>query len=169
MQVQIPQKSLPKTFKRFLTQVLYFSIIPFFFLVFAATGDHAVNSVIAKRCDESNVLLNAVDDPPNCDFFIPAKLERGDVTVAVSTNGKSPMLAARIRDEISGIITEEYGKAADILGDVREKVNASNLPEEERKKKYGELLDGDIIAEIRNTSEDAVRERVNQWISSWLD
>ena len=139
-----------------------------FLLVFAATGDHEVNSLIAKSCKENGVLLNAVDDPSNCDLIIPAQLERGDVKIAVSTNGRSPMLAAMIRDEIGKTVTDEYAEAARILGEVRDRVNASSLTEEERKKMYGELLDGDLIAELKNGNDAAVRERVDQWISSWL-
>ena len=139
------------------------------FLVFAATGDSALNCEIAALCRRENTWLNAVDDPENCDFYVPALLRRGEVTAAVSTSGNSPILAAHLRDQIARILPEEVGTLAQILGEVREKVAASALTYAQKKEFYRSLLAQDFIQCLEEGKEEEVRERVNQCISSWLD
>ena len=137
-------------------------------LVFAATGDSAVNRRIAENCRRKGILLNAVDDPDNCDFYVPAQLHRGDVTVAVSTYGKSPVLAAYTKERIADVVTEEYGILADLLGEIREEVNASGRSMEEKKAFYRELMEKDPLTMIRNEGTQQVREMFRSCISSWL-
>src|SRR5688572_2257075 len=67
------------------------------FLAIAAPDDPQDNHAIWLEAAREDVLLNAVDDPPHCHFIAPAILQRGDLTVAVSTGGKSPALAVRVR------------------------------------------------------------------------
>lgn len=74
------------------------------FIVFSATDDESVTERVFNEAGELNVLLNAVDDPDHCGFFVPSWFSRGGLVVAVSTSGISPALAARIRREIEGII-----------------------------------------------------------------
>src|SRR5205085_9423304 len=59
-------------------------------LVFAATGIQAVDRAVAQECQLRRVPCNAVDDPPYCDFYTPAVVQRGDLQIAISTNGQSP-------------------------------------------------------------------------------
>ena len=72
------------------------------FLAVAATGDPAENARIFAEAEREGVLLNAVDDPAHCHFAVPAVLRRGDLTVTVSTGGRAPGYARRLRDELSG-------------------------------------------------------------------
>ncbi len=74
------------------------------FIVFSATDDESVTERVFNEAGEFNVLLNAVDDPDHCGFFVPSWFSRGGLVVAVSTSGISPALAARLRREIEGII-----------------------------------------------------------------
>lgn len=140
-----------------------------YFLVFAATGDTNVNRRIADNCNKNNILLNAVDDPDNCDFYVPAQLNRNDVTVAISTYGKSPVLAAYLKDKIAETVTEEYGVLADLFGELRKEVNASGRSEKERKAFYRDLLAKDPLTMIQNNETQQVREMFRTCISSWLD
>jgi len=70
-------------------------------LVVVATGDGEVNRRVGRAARERGLLVNAVDDPPNCDYFLPAVARRGQLAVAVSSGGASPAFAARLRDEIA--------------------------------------------------------------------
>ena len=140
-----------------------------YFLVFAATGDTNVNRRIAENCSKNNILLNAVDDPDNCDFYVPAQFNRDDVTVAISTYGKSPVLAAYLKERIAETVTEEYGVLADLFGELRPAVNASGKSEKERKEFYRDLLARDPVTMIRNNETQQVREMFRTCISSWLD
>jgi len=71
------------------------------FLVIAATDSPAVNAAVFRSCQARRVLCNSVDDPAHCDFFYPAIVRRGPLQIAISTSGRSPALAARLRKELA--------------------------------------------------------------------
>ncbi|MEW6477029.1 MAG: bifunctional precorrin-2 dehydrogenase/sirohydrochlorin ferrochelatase [Actinomycetota bacterium] len=94
------------------------------FLAVAATGDAAETARIFAEAEREGVLLNAVDDPAHCHFAVPAVLRRGDLTVTVSTGGRAPGYARRLRDELSRAIGAEYGTLVDLIGAVRAELRA---------------------------------------------
>lgn len=77
------------------------------FMVFSATNDYEVNSEVFQEASERNLLINAVDDPPNCSFYVPSFVRKGDLLLALSTGGASPAMAARLRREIEKHIPRE--------------------------------------------------------------
>jgi len=89
------------------------------FLAVAATGDAAETARIFAEAEREGVLLNAVDDPAHCHFAVPAVLRRGDLVVAVSTGGRAPGYAGRVRDELAGAVGAEYGTLLDLIAGVR--------------------------------------------------
>ena len=103
------------------------------FLVVAATDLQAVNHHVAESARARNVLCNSVDDPPDCDFFYPSVVRRGDLQIAISTAGKSPALAQRLREEIDAMVPEEIGAWLDRLGETRLKILAAYPSGKERK------------------------------------
>jgi uroporphyrin-III C-methyltransferase/precorrin-2 dehydrogenase/sirohydrochlorin ferrochelatase len=103
------------------------------FLVVAATDRRAVNHAVAEAARAQGVLCNSVDDPPDCDFYYPSVVERGDLQVAVSTGGKSPALAQRLREELSAMLPEDVGPWLDLLGKQRLRVLAALPASDERK------------------------------------
>ena len=88
-------------------------------LAFAATGEPHVNAAVAAEARRRGVWVNAVDDPAHCDFFVPALLRRGALTVAVSTGGASPALARAVREDLESALGHDYVALADIASDVR--------------------------------------------------
>ena len=70
------------------------------FIAIAATNVREVNRRIFEDAEERGVMLNAVDDPPNCSFIAPSIVQRGPVTVAISTGGVSPALARKLRESL---------------------------------------------------------------------
>ena len=70
------------------------------FIAIAATNVREVNRRIFEEAEERGVMLNAVDDPPNCSFIAPSIVQRGPVTVAISTGGVSPALARKLRESL---------------------------------------------------------------------
>ena len=70
------------------------------FIAIAATNVREVNRRIFKEANERGVMLNAVDDPPNCSFIAPSIVQRGPVTLAISTGGVSPALARKLRESL---------------------------------------------------------------------
>ena len=72
-------------------------------------------------------LVNAADDPPFCDFILPAVVRRGKIVVAASTGGTSPAMARRLREDLSAFLTPDYEALADLLAEVRVEVRAAGL------------------------------------------
>lgn len=91
-------------------------------LVFACTNDRAVNAQIAVDAGKLGAIVNCVDQPEDCDFFVPAIVCDGDVTVAVGTGGASPALAARLKDCISEALPARIGSFATALQRMRDEV-----------------------------------------------
>lgn len=92
-----------------------------------ATDDGSVNAAVAREGRERGVWVNAVDDPPNCDFIIPSVIRRGDVVIAVSTGGASPALARRLREELEAFLEEDNAALAKLLHDVRQELRARGI------------------------------------------
>jgi precorrin-2 dehydrogenase / sirohydrochlorin ferrochelatase len=89
-------------------------------LVIAATGDPAINERVYRAAQERGVLCNSVDEPERCDFFYPAVVRRGDLQIAISTAGKSPALAQRIRKDLEAQFDASYVSWLEWLGMVRQ-------------------------------------------------
>jgi siroheme synthase-like protein len=95
-----------------------------FDLVFVATDDRDVSAQVCKEGRTLGVWVNAADNPAHCDFILPSLLRRGDLTVAVSSGGRSPALARLIREELELYFTEDYELLAKLAGEVREELRA---------------------------------------------
>jgi siroheme synthase-like protein len=95
------------------------------FLAIAATSLPSVNSAVYRAADAQGLLCNAVDDIENCHFYYGAVVQRGDLQIAVSTNGKSPALAQRLRKELEAQFGPEYENWLEWLGAAREVLRAS--------------------------------------------
>src|ERR1700686_5152789 len=99
-------------------------------LVIAATSIPPVNAAVFHAAEDRGVFCNAVDDIANCHFYYGSIVQRGDLQIAVSTNGKSPALAQRLRKELEQQYPTEYATWLDSLGEAREKLRASSDPKE---------------------------------------
>lgn len=95
----------------------------------AATDDRAANAEVAAdaRSASGRIWVNAVDDPPNCDFILPSVIRRGDIVIAASTGGTSPALARRLREELEAFLSEDYGPLAELLQDVRQELRSRGI------------------------------------------
>lgn len=96
-------------------------------LVIAATSSREVNTRVFKEAQLRKVLCNSVDDPDNCDFYYPAVVKRGDLQIAISTNGRSPALAQRLRQELEEQFGPEYEGWVRELGIARDQLAAETL------------------------------------------
>lgn len=139
------------------------------FMVFIATDNQEVNQRVVDWCRERRVLVNAVDDPPNCDFYVPAVVRQGSLQMAISTEGKSPLFARRLREIMQEQIGPEYGEFVDMLGDLRERIKETIPNIDERKAIFERLVDSDIMDLLKTGDRIKVEERVAQCMSSWRD
>lgn len=109
------------------------------FLVVAATNVPDVNSAVYREALQRNVICNAVDDPPNCDFYFPSIVKRGDLQIAISTAGESPALAQQLRREIDEQLPRDLGPWLAALGELRREVLAAMPAGDDRKLLLHEL------------------------------
>lgn len=91
-------------------------------LVFACTNDPAVNAQIAEDARKAGAIINCVDQPADCDFYVPAVVSDGDVVVAISTGGAAPALAGRLKKNIAQALPERIGQFAKMLCQSRQRV-----------------------------------------------
>jgi precorrin-2 dehydrogenase/sirohydrochlorin ferrochelatase len=119
------------------------------FLVVAATSSRDVNGAIFREAQNRNILCNVVDDPEYCDFYYPAVVSRGDLQLAISTNGDSPALAQRIRRELEVQFGLEYGEWLEELGQIRQQLFASGMNSGERRLLLHELASREAFQDFR--------------------
>jgi precorrin-2 dehydrogenase/sirohydrochlorin ferrochelatase len=103
------------------------------FLVVAGTATAAVNRAVYAEANAANILCNAVDDPPFCDYYFPSIVRRGELQIAISTAGESPALAQRLRKEINAQLPLDTGEWLMELGRLRREVTAVEPVGEPRK------------------------------------
>jgi len=94
------------------------------FLVIAADSDRAVRAAVFAEAEAERVLCNAVDDVEHCHFAVPSIVRRGELLFAISTGGRAPALAKRLRRRL----TEQFGWQWEALVDVLGEVRAATLP-----------------------------------------
>jgi precorrin-2 dehydrogenase / sirohydrochlorin ferrochelatase len=125
------------------------------FLVVAATNSSKTNAVIYREAQERNVLCNSVDDPEHCDFYYPAIVRRGDLQIAISTAGKSPALAQRLRRDLEAQFGPEYSNFVNQLGETRKQLLARPLKPEQRKRLLHFLASRHSVSALRKRKENA--------------
>jgi precorrin-2 dehydrogenase/sirohydrochlorin ferrochelatase len=109
------------------------------FLVVAATNSSIVNQAVFRACNAGGVLCNAVDDPPHCDFFYPAVVRRGPLQIAISTNGHSPALAARLRRELENQFGPEWSDWVEHVGKLRREILDKRMSAKARRERLLEM------------------------------
>jgi precorrin-2 dehydrogenase/sirohydrochlorin ferrochelatase len=113
-------------------------------LVFAATDSHEVNLAVAEEAGELGIPANITDSPERSDFISPAVVTRGELLITVSTGGKSPALAKKIRKELEAFYGPEYDPTLHLLGAVREKLLTEKRGSQYNKKLIAELVSRDL-------------------------
>jgi siroheme synthase-like protein len=121
-------------------------------LVVAATSDRAVQQQVFDDGERAGVWVNAADDPARCAFYLPAVLRREPLIVAVSTQGRSPALAAWVRDRIARLLPDRLDELAEQLAEERRELQQAGVSTEGRD--WGARIDAlaaDLAAEEDST------------------
>ena len=122
------------------------------FLVVAATSSTEVNDLAYREAQRRQILCNVVDDPDRCDFYYPAVVRRGALQIAISTEGKSPALAQRLRREFEAQLRPVYAGWIEELGRIRKRLFSLGLKPEHRRQLLHKLA-GKESFETRRTEE----------------
>lgn len=129
-------------------------------LVIAATGDPRINERVFREAEVRRILCNAVDEPERCHFYYPAVVRRGDLQIAISTNGKSPALAQRLRIELESLFDSSYAEWLQWLGAVRNLYFHTRVAREERVKALHRIASRPVFERFRK-ARNARRAEVN--------
>ncbi len=136
-----------------------------FRLVISATDRTEVNERVYRDAEAAGIMVNVVDVPSLCRFIVPSIVRQGDLAIAVSTGGKSPALAKKIRGELTRVFGTEYAVLLDLLGQYRPRMKARYPDElETRARLWTALVDSDILDLIRQGRADEARNRVESCI-----
>ena len=109
------------------------------FLVVAATSSPRLHAQIYRDATRLGVLCNVVDDPPHCDFYYGAVVRRGALVIAISTSGRSPALAQRLKARLEREFGPEYAAWLEELGKEREKLFAKDMDPQRRRRLLHQL------------------------------
>jgi precorrin-2 dehydrogenase/sirohydrochlorin ferrochelatase len=134
-------------------------------LAIAATNKLELNRQIYKDCQELEVLCNVVDQPELCDFFVPAVVKRGDLQIAISTEGNCPAYAGRVRKKLEAVFTDEHGHFLAELEQLRKRI-IKDVPEPaDRKALLGKLVDDESFGYFVQNGPAQWREYADRLIS----
>lgn len=134
------------------------AVIDHAFLVIGATDRDDVNAKISRDGREKGILVNIVDDPDKCDFVLPSLLKQGDLLIAISTGGKSPALAKKLREEMEQIFGTEYQTLLQVLGQLREKLVVKGRSPDENRRLFEAVVHSDILQHIKDKSWNKVKK-----------
>jgi len=131
-------------------------------LAVAATNDHQLNKQIYKDCQELEILCNVVDEPQLCDFFVPAVVKRGDLQIAVGTEGDCPAYAGHIKNKLEKLFTEKHGEFLAELETARKQIFKDVPNPADRKMLVGRLADDESFEYFLQNGAAAWRRRAEK-------
>jgi siroheme synthase-like protein len=132
------------------------------FMVIGATDQADINHQVWQEATANRQLVNVVDDTPRCNFIAPSILRQGDLTIAISTSGRAPALAVRLKERLQREIGPEYARLLELAGELREPL-ALRIPDfETRKALWYELVDSEILDVLADGDEVKAREIISR-------
>ena len=128
------------------------------FMVIGATDRNEINAQISQDALSLGILVNIVDDPDKCNFILPSLVQQGDLSIAISTGGKSPALAKKLREDMQQQYGPEYQVLLRIMGSLRKKVLTQSYAPQDNKALFVDLVHSDILQAIRDGNRDLVNK-----------
>ena len=136
-------------------------------LVIAATNDAQVNQNVFELCEQQNVLVNSVDDPPHCRFMVPAIIDRSPLVISVASNGTSPVLSRQIRTQLESSIPHAMGKLAEFSGKWRSRVKAKIENPDQRRIFWEDLYASPLKEQVFNDNLVEADRLIEQALIDW--
>lgn len=127
-------------------------------LVVAATPDRQVNEQIHADATALNLPVNVVDSPDLCTFIFPSIVDRDPLLIAISSSGRSPVLARQLRRKIEAMVPAGYGRLASFAGRLRNRIKAA-IPEETPRRLFWEqVMEGTVAEQVMGGRETRAEE-----------
>ena len=127
-------------------------------LAFVGTDDRSANAAVASEGKERGVWVNAVDDPPYCDFIMPGIVQRGDLVIAVSTSGRSPAMARKMREELTEFLTDEWVAMLELAAEVRAELKSRGIMVDSDT--WNAALDNELRHLLKENRYDEAKQRL---------
>ncbi|AHF07208.1 precorrin-2 dehydrogenase/sirohydrochlorin ferrochelatase family protein [Desulfitobacterium metallireducens] len=137
-------------------------------IIFSCTEKDEVNANVSIDAQKNKRLINVVDDPEKCSFIVPSIMERGDLKIAVSTGGSSPIVARQIREQLQMQYGQEFEDYLSLLKEWRKKVK-SGLSSEQKHVFWSKVTDGEILELIKKGRLSEAKGVVERCFRSLLD
>lgn len=115
-------------------------------VVFACSSDDAVNQRLCKFAADAGIMVNVADNTENCDFTMPAVVDRTPLLIAISTGGSSPLLTRMLKARFETTIPAAYGRLAEFAGSYRDRIKAM-VPDLTRRRRFWESMISGPVAE----------------------
>jgi precorrin-2 dehydrogenase/sirohydrochlorin ferrochelatase len=119
------------------------------FCTYASTDDNTINRAVYAEASQNSQLCNVVDVPALCNFIVPSIVNRGELTVAVSTSGNSPALAKRLKAMLNEELGEEWAALNDLLGRLRPEMKRRYPEEAPRNEVLARMLEAGVLELLR--------------------
>jgi precorrin-2 dehydrogenase/sirohydrochlorin ferrochelatase len=126
------------------------------FLVIGATDDETINRQISRDAESRNTLCNIADRPEVCNFILPSIVQRGDLVITISTSGRSPALAKKLRKNLEKQFGPEYGDLLRLMGAIRDMLLSQAHKPEAHKPLFEKLVNSDLIDLIRDAKTQGI-------------
>jgi len=133
-------------------------------LVIAATNDAKTNEQVYRDCQALEILCNVVDSPELCDFFVPAVVKRGDLQIAIGTDGYCPAYAGHVRKQLEAVFGEEHGQFLSELEAIRKQIIEALANPADRKSLLGRFVDNESFEYFKTNGPNAWRERAENLV-----
>jgi siroheme synthase-like protein len=133
-------------------------------LAVTATGDARVDQQVFDDAEAAGVWVNSADDPDRCSFTLPARVRRGDVLVTVSTGGRSPAMAAWLRDRLEDVVGPEYEALLEVLARQRDRMRAEGRSTEHPG--WKRALESGMLERLRDGDVAGAEELLRSCLSS---
>ena len=131
-------------------------------LALAEPGEASRDEAFFAEAERRGIFANVEDDLEHCSFVMPALVRRGDLVVAISTSGRAPAMAVRLRERLERELGPEYGALLELAGRLRAPLARAVPGFEERRRRWYELVDSEVLVLFREGRATEARERAEQ-------
>jgi uroporphyrin-III C-methyltransferase/precorrin-2 dehydrogenase/sirohydrochlorin ferrochelatase len=146
------------------------SLLDTCWLTIAATDDDEVNQRVSDACEARRIFCNVVDAPKEASFIMPSIIDRSPLMIAVSSGGRSPVLARLLREKLEAILPQHLGQIAHYAGQLRSRVKQTFATVGERRRFWEKFFVNDRLAQsLANQDHKAVEETTAQLLCEPLD
>ncbi len=133
-------------------------------LAIGSANSKEVNQTVYNEAEKRKIPVNIVDQPELCTFMVPSLVRRGDLSIAISTSGKSPAVAKAVRKRLEDEFGNEWGEYLEIMGHARKIAFETEPEQKKREEMFNEIVKTDLLEMIRAGNSDGARRKVMEII-----